>query len=280
MKSKTENLIKDERMFLPDGDCATTLNLDECLEMELLISPDTKSILKPSESEVLNLITDGTNNYSMYESSPVLYPKEISESWVERRLPLEYNYSALLQYTLLSQIKQYGEINVPLSSDPARKHQWRFKDICKDLNGIVLDVGCDEPSHSTLLIPKICKYIGLDPYAGKGEFRIIGLGEILPISSESVDAVTYNTSLDHILDYHTALEEAHRVLKPDGSVVIATYSWLDRATLLTDDVHFHHFRDYEVLGAVEEYFSIKKIKRYEDPKCDNHRYGLYIMACK
>ncbi len=122
--------------------------------------------------------------------------------------------------------------------------------------------------------------MSLDPYAGQGEFRVIGLGEILPIKDNSVDAVLFNTSLDHILDYHTAIQEAHRVLKPGGRIVIATYAWLERATLLTDSVHFHHFREHELLGAVEEYFSVEDIRRYEDPKQAVHRYGFYIMGIR
>jgi len=93
-----------------------------------------------------------------------------------------------------------------------------------------------------------------------------------------VDAVLFNTSLDHILDYNTAIEEAHRILKPDGSVVIATYVWVERATLLTDNVHFHHFREFIILEALESYFEIEDIRRYEDPKHATHRYALYVRA--
>jgi ubiquinone/menaquinone biosynthesis C-methylase UbiE len=84
--------------------------------------------------------------------------------------------------------------------------------------------------------------------------------------------------LDHILDYHTAIDEAYRVLKPGGQVVIATYAWLERASLLTDSVHFHHFREFEVFGALERHFKIVDVIRYEDPKHATHRYGLYVMA--
>ena len=280
MKNKKEKLIKEEREFLPRGKNAKPLSLNDCLDLELLISPDSKNTLRLIKNVRPKVLSDGKNNYKQSLGSPILYPNEISSHLKEGRLPLKYNYSALLQYTLLSQIKQAGEINAPLSSSPARKHQWRYKDFCKDLRGLVLDVGCDQPSHSIQLIPNNCQYIGLDPYATKGEFRIIGLGEILPIVDASVDVVTFNTSLDHILDYHTAIEEAFRVLKEGGQIVIASYCWLEKATLLTDNVHFHHFREYEIIGALENYFSITDIKKYEDPKHDAHRYGLYIKAKK
>jgi len=270
-------LIKDEAQFVPSGATEVTcLTIIQCLERKLLISPDSKREL--GESSGGNSLTDGVSYYGTKYGCPELYPKEITDAWRNSALPMDYPDSALKQYALLSQIKQSGEINASLDSVPARKHQHRFKDFCKGLSGLVLDIGSDRPSHSMQLLPFGCEYLGLDPYAGHGEFRIIGLGEILPIRDSSVDAVLFNTSLEHILDYHTAIEEAHRVLKVGGRVVIATYAWLERASLLTDSVLFHHFREFEILGALESFFEIEEIHRYEDPKHDTHRYGFYVMA--
>jgi ubiquinone/menaquinone biosynthesis C-methylase UbiE len=141
-------------------------------------------------------------------------------------------------------------------------------------------VGSDIPSHSVQLLPQACCYLGLDPYGGAGEFRIVGLGEILPVQDSSVDVVLFNTSLDHILDYHTAIEEAYRVLRPNGKIIVATYAWINKATLLTDSVHFHHFREFEILGVLEALFEVDQILRYKDPKNKKHRYGLYIQAIR
>lgn len=270
-------LIKEENQFLPsEASVLSSLSLNECLRRRLLISPDTKMELVASKDG--DSLEDKLNSYAIKNGCPVLYPKEISDACLDGNIPLNYPGSPLQQYVLLSQIKQSGEINVPLDSIPARKHQFRFKDFCKGLNGLILDVGSDKPSHSMQFLPSNCEYLGLDPYAGHGEFRIIGLGEILPINNSSVDAVLFNTSLDHILDYHTAIEEAYRVLQTDGRVVIATYAWIESATLLTDSVHFHHFREFEIFGALEKYFELEDIRRYEDPKHATHRYGLYVMA--
>jgi len=271
-------LIKDEIQFEPQSISATTISLSQCLGRRLLISPDSKKGLIPIDGK--DALTDGLSEYPTISDSPLLYPSELTDAWQDGALPLAYCSSALNQYALLSQIKQAGEINAPLDSVPARKHQHRFKEFCEELSGLVLDVGSDRPSHSSQLLSSACEYLGLDPYAGQGEFRVIGLGEILPIRDQSVDAVLFNTSLDHILDYHTAIEEAHRVLKPDGKVVIATYAWIERATLLSDSVHFHHFREYEIIGALESHFDIEGIRRYEDPKNATHRYGLYVMGVK
>lgn len=276
--NNSHELIKDETQFEPgDPGANISISLAQCLDRQILISPDSKKILV---AEAPDSLTDGLTNYAMVSGSPLLYPKEITKGWQDGAIPLTYQTSALNKYVLLSQIKQTGEINAPLDSGPARKHQYRFKEFCKDLSGLVLDVGSDKPSHSTQLLPSECGYLGLDPYAGGGEFRVIGLGEILPIRDASVDAVLFNTSLDHILDYHTAIEEAHRVLKPGGCVVIATYAWLEKATLLTDSVHFHHFREFEILGSLGRLFKLADVRRYEDPKHAAHRYGLYVRATR
>ncbi len=274
--NKRYKLIKDETQLEPSTTAAISLSFFQCLDRHLLISPDTKKELVAIVGK--DALTDGQREYIAISGCPLLYPSEITMAWQDGALPLTYCSSALNRYVLLSQIKQSGEINAPLDSVPARKHQYRFKEFCKGLSGLALDVGCDRPSHSSQLLPPACEYLGLDPYAGQGEFRIIGLGEILPIRDESIDAVLFNTSLDHILDYHTAIEDAHRVLKPGGSIVVATYAWIACATLLTDHVHFHHFREFEILGALESYFEIEDIRRYEDPKHAAHRYGLYVRA--
>lgn len=271
-------LIKDETKFKPTGLSAVALSFSHCLERRLLISPDTSEplVLEGKES-----LTDGTKQYSVNDGCPVLYPNEITEAWIDGKLALDYYSSSLKQYVLLSQIKQSGDINAPSDSVPALKHYHRFKEFCKGLSGLVLDVGSDRPSFSVKLFSPQCEYLGIDPYAGHGEFRIIGLGEILPIRDQSVDVVVFNTSLDHILDYHTAIEEAFRVLKPNGNIIIETNAWLERATLLTDDVHFHHFREFEILASLERYFNILDIVRYEDVKHRSHLYSLFVRGlCK
>ncbi len=271
-------LLADESVFAAEAEGANLLSLQDCLERGLFRSPDSGALLSPNENG--DALTDGVVNYPLVGESPLLYPIEIAKAWENGALPLRYAASAIQQYVLLSQIKSQGEINAPLDSLPYRKHQYRLSSFCKELKGLVLDVGSDRPSHSAPLFSTSCDYVGLDPYAQSEEFRAIGLGEILPFREGVFDAVVFNTSLDHMLDYHTALDEAYRVLRPGGSVVIASYAWIERATLLSDTVHFHHFREYQIVGALSGGFAIVDIKRYEDPKKASHRYGLYLRGEK
>jgi ubiquinone/menaquinone biosynthesis C-methylase UbiE len=108
-------------------------------------------------------------------------------------------------------------------------------------------------------------------------FRLIGFGEFLPFRNGSVDNVVFNTSLDHIMDWRRSIGEARRVLKPGGCLTIATLIWTDKADLLADAVHFHHFRDYEIYGALALNFTIESERRYVYKNSEN-RHGMYIQA--
>lgn len=269
--------VDDSQFVASNSNFGSQLTLSDCLAHKLLISPDSRSELRLSQSG--KSLTDGINDFEIKFGCPILYPNRILENWNKSgELPIKIYDDPLTQYVLLSQIKQQGEINAPVNSSAALRHQYRFAKFCEILSGIILDIGCDDPSYSVKLFSSRCSYLGVDPYASEGVFRLISLGEFLPIQDSSVDAVVFNTSLDHILDYHSAIEEARRVLKPNGRIVIATYAWIKKASLLSDSVHFHHFREFEILGALEGFFNIEKICRYEDPKKESHRYGLYVLA--
>jgi SAM-dependent methyltransferase len=256
-----------------------TKNLKKLKEIKLLAQElrERGFVRKVNINNFKNFLTDGSNIYPIINNSVFLYPNEIIYKKIKKK------YEALRQYLLLNKIKnsgEFNEVNASLTSIAVRKHHWRFRQFCKGLKGRVLDIGCDKPSVSKKLFPEKCQYVGTDAFASNKEFRLIGLAEMLPIADKSFDNVSFNTSLDHILDYHTAIENAARVLKPKGKIIISTYAWLNNATLLTDAVHFHHFREIEIINALSQNFSIEKIKRYKDPKSQNHRYGLYILASK
>ena len=251
------------------------MNLEEVVENRLLASPIKKDILDK------DLNNDGTQKFSFHKGSPILFPKVISDHLFNKELPLEYYSNSHLQYYLISQIKGKSGINAPSNSLAANKHFYRIKNFCKELGqGTSLDVGCDKPSLSHLFYPPGMNYVGLDPSFSNDEFKVLGMAEFLPFVDNAFDFVCFNTSLDHVLDYHTAIDEACRVLKKGGSLILSSYAWKDKATLLSDNVHFHHFREFELLGALTLSFSIERIERYQDPKNANHRYGIYILAKK
>lgn len=259
--------------------CSTILGLDDVIGF--LASPDTGAALQMTSCK--SKLTDGINDYDIRENLPILMPSKLNKYFTTHlQVPLQHYQDSFLQYFLLATIKQSGEINAQPTEQAAQKHFYRMSQFLSDSKGITLDVGCDDPELSSCFFSDSVQYIGLDPFCTRSNpFRIIGVGEYLPFTKESVDNVVFNTSLDHILDWRRAISQAYAVLKKGGSLYIATYIWADKADLIHDSVHFHHFRYYEILGALEELNFIECGSQiYESPKGDVHRHGLYLKAIK
>jgi len=256
---------------------ARIVDLAQLASRSAICSPDTGSSL--------HLDTDGgeallaqSERFPVLNECAILYPARVQAHWVDGALPVVAYEDPLLQYCLLSQLKNVGETNAPWGAPPAMLHHARLKEVTASLFGWVLDVGCGSPRQSVQLIPKNCEYTGVDPY-GCEPGMVRALSEILPFADSVFDAVIFNTSLDHILDYVTALNEAHRVLKPGGKLIVASLAWTANATLLTDNVHFHHLRESQILDALSAFKNIS-VSRFPDPKNLSHRFGMYVLAVR
>ena len=274
-------LLQDDGFVTPDDllaqPHARALDLEQCLP--LLASPDSGRPLALDGGAV----SDGETVYELREGLPLLIPARLQAYFSDRlAVPFDHSRKQFLQYFLLATIKQSGAVNAPASSLPFHRHLHRARAFFAGCGGAVLDVGCDDPALSAALLPQDAQYVGLDPFCARTQpFRIIGVGEFLPFRDGSFDNVLFNTSLDHIMDWHLAVDEALRVLRPGGSLYILSYVWTERAHLLDDTVHFHHFRDYEILGKIKEAgLRVEDEKRYACPKGDDHRHELFVRAVR
>jgi SAM-dependent methyltransferase len=106
------------------------------------------------------------------------------------------------------------------------------------VNGkVVLDIGCGSGTTGATLAYQGARYIGLDhsPNAasralrnlrsvGADGFTVQGNAEALPIRDNSIDVVYSNGVLHHTPNFSAAMDEAYRVLKPDGQAIIALYA--------------------------------------------------------
>jgi len=261
---------------LATADHAPLGRIDEVLP--LLASPDTGTALVRQGPA----LTDGGYLYPMRGETVLLLPAALHEHFTDRlAVPPSFGYNAFFQYFLLASIKQHAGTNASSNDVHYRRHLWRMKALCHAASGWVLDVGCDDPRIGASLLPPQARYFGLDPFCVRAEpFRLLGVGEYLPILSGVLDGLMFNTSLDHILDWRRALHEAYRVLKPGAMLFLSTLVWRARADLLADDVHFHHFREYDIFGALDEVgFEPQETFRYSY-KNNDHRHGLYLAAKK
>jgi len=263
---------------IPAAEQARLLSLEAV--MPFLASPDTMRELEFDRAG--QALRAGRETFPIRSGLPLLFPARLQSFLSEDRLeiPNVRHEDALLQYSFLATVKQNGG---PANTDPEDvnrlKHVYRARLMARAAAGTLLDIGCDSPTFGKAPFPATVDYIGLDSlYVDKHEFRLIGMAEFLPFRDSTLDNVAFMASLDHILDYHRAIDEARRVLRPGGKLFLVTLVWVDRAQLFHDHVHFHHFREFEIFGALS-HFSIDACVRYQW-RSDNHRFALYLTATK
>jgi SAM-dependent methyltransferase len=263
---------------LSTHDSARRIALEDTFEM--LACPDTRSPLRLLGGGSL-AFPDG-EPVEMRGARPTLLPAFARRRIVEGQYAFNPDTASQpnVQYLYISDIKAHGG-DQNLSSDNiwVQRHVFRTRRLTGEASGSLLDIGCDTPAVSSYLFPASVNYVGLEPSLTISEqFCICGMAEFLPFRDECFDNVALLTSLDHILDAHQAMDQAFRVLRPGGSLYIASLVWLRDASLLGDTVHFHHFRDWEIQGLMRK-FNIENVHRYSW-KGDEHRYGIYLKARK
>jgi SAM-dependent methyltransferase len=208
--------------------------------------------------------------------NPLDYP-----GWIAHTEAFNINRQRFLQssYFHLSQHRQSGELNSQPTDVHYERHLARMRGLVSHAFGVCIDVGCGDTRIGAALLPKGCQYLGVDPFASDEDpHRLYGFAELLPLADQSVDCVVFNTSLDHVLDFVTALTEARRVIRPGGEIYVASLVWNDNFSLVPDDIHFHHFRYFELLGGLEfSGFRVLSVDEYPY-KDDAHRRGAYIRA--
>ena len=87
----------------------------------------------------------------------------------------------------------------------------------------VLDYGCGSRPYTPLFARKFRRYVGADfPGNDVAEITIGPRGD-LPVEDASFDCLVSTQVLEHVADPRAYLREAHRVLKPGGSLVLSTH---------------------------------------------------------
>lgn len=95
---------------------------------------------------------------------------------------------------------------------------------CRDLDGVVLDIGCAEAKPKRHL-PAGARYVGVDYFSTATEWYgtrpdLYADAQNLPLNDESVDHSLLLDVLEHIPDPDRCLGELHRTLKRGGTLTI------------------------------------------------------------
>jgi len=142
----------------------------------------------------------------------------------------------------------YDQAEVPLTSGPARARR-QVRMLAEVLRGgtgpaLILDVGCGDGAATELAARANPGHhiIGLDRSADavrQADSR--GLAVLraraengLPIASGAADVVIMSELIEHLIDTDAALEDAWRVLKPGGWLLLSTpnlAAWYNRGLL-------------------------------------------------
>ncbi|MDP3685780.1 MAG: methyltransferase domain-containing protein [bacterium] len=122
-----------------------------------------------------------------------------------------------------------------------------LQEMLPELAGIrVLEVGCAAGIVAALLAPQCQEYVGVDVTETAIRFArqlhrelnifnsrfVVGDGQQLPFPDRSFDAIVTTETFEHFLDPGKALAEFHRVLKPEGILIMTTTT----AVTLSDGV--------------------------------------------
>jgi ubiquinone/menaquinone biosynthesis C-methylase UbiE len=122
----------------------------------------------------------------------------------------------------------------------------------------LLDVGCAHADFYDYAKSSLASYTGVEPSKallpknlkkGKTWQLLRGQAEKLPLKAASVDAVLLKEVLDHCYDPQAVINEAQRVLRPGGLLLVSLtndYAWYKRllpgmATRIKSGQHDHLF---------------------------------------
>ncbi len=91
----------------------------------------------------------------------------------------------------------------------------------------VVDFGCGPMPYKPLFDFPGVRYVGADFPGNPLAEVVIDKRGVLPFEDSSVDVVLSSQVLEHVLDVQAYLNEARRVLKPEGTLLLSTHgNWI------------------------------------------------------
>jgi SAM-dependent methyltransferase len=119
---------------------------------------------------------------------------------------------------------------------PGRWSVWRYQWIIhhqviaalerasRHARGVLLDVGCGSKPFAGQFAGRVSRYLGADlrasAYLDGVRPELFARAEALPVRSGSIDTLLGLSMMDHIAEPDAMLAEAHRVLRPGGTLLL------------------------------------------------------------
>lgn len=157
----------------------------------------------------------------------------------------------------------------------------------------ILDVACGSGELSIKVAERGCEVHGIDlsEYAINSAKRLaerervsmcefeVGSAEDLPYPDRYFDKVVCSSSLEHFKDDIKTLKEMHRVLKPNGSVVLSTDSFNYPTEDELKEMHRNiaHVVNYYTSEKLKERFEISGFEMYRSEYLLNSRITSFFF---
>jgi len=183
--------------------------------------------------------------------------------------------------------EEYWSMNPPLTYSlgvlKCSAFRKRLDWVLKHAEGRVLDCGCNDGAFTLELVKRGHEAIGVDilpvninraldnmpdipEITSRLDYYVADI-ESLPFEDKEFETVVLTETLEHLIHPRRGLEEAHRVLKDDGKLLISVPNGLDK-----QPTHYNTFNIAALQGIMEDIFST------EDLESD---FGtIYIVARK
>ena len=119
------------------------------------------------------------------------------------------------------------DINHPYYLHYVSYHKELTRVISKYSKGDLLDIGCGNKPYESLFEGLIKSYIGCDIIQSSlNKVDVISSANNIPVENDTFDTVMSNQVIEHVEDHQGLVNEAFRVLKPGGSLILSgPFSW-------------------------------------------------------
>jgi len=92
-------------------------------------------------------------------------------------------------------------------------------------NLLLADFGCGDMPYRSVIEPKVGKYLGIDLEMNPKAEHHIGFDSKTTLPDNYVDIVLSNQVLEHVDTPSGYLQEAYRILKPGGTIILTTHGY-------------------------------------------------------
>lgn len=157
---------------------------------------------------------------------------------------------------------------IPSDNPVHQRLYFPYEEAAKAISGKVLELGCGWGRGVEKLISACEHYTGLDKNTElikalqanypKHYFNTVDLPYLSEFQDNTFDFVVTFQVIEHIKDDHKFLQEAHRVLKPNGKIFLTTVN--KDYSLSRNPWHVREYKTNELKSLMEKYFS--KVETY------------------